>query len=71
MGKPLEMTILVQMRYPRAPNVALPGEVDATMVRLVRSYESHQRALEDFELMSEHNTDAGTFYKLQTIGHID
>lgn len=71
MGKPLEMTILVQMRYPRAPSDTFAGEIDATMVRLVRSYEDPQRARDDLELLTELNTDTGTFYTVNTVGHIE
>lgn len=72
MSKPLETTILVEMRYPRVPSPACPaGEVEATMVRIVRSYESATRANEDLELMNEVNTTAGTFFNLVTVGHID
>ena len=71
MGKPLETTILVEMRYPRAPTATFEGEVAAQMLRIVRSYESHQRAIEDLELMNEVNTNTGTFFNLVTVGHID
>ena len=71
MGKPLEMTILVQMRYPRVPTVGFEGEVESTMIKLLRSYEDPQRAREDLDLLHEFNTDAGTFYALQTVGHIE
>ena len=71
MATPLEMTILVKMRYPRMPTVGFEGELEATMIQLVRSYEDQQRAREDLELLTELNTDTGTFYKLTTIGHIE
>lgn len=71
MSKPLENTILVEMRYPRAPTATFEGEIEASMVRLVRTYVSAQRANQDLELMSEVNTNTGTFFKLVTVGHID
>lgn len=60
MSSSIENTILVELEY---------GEPENKVLRVIRSYLSERRALQDLELLRELNP--GKAYDIQTIEHID
>lgn len=60
MATKIESTLLVELEY---------GEPQNKVLRIVRSYLTERRALEDLALLRE--IDTGKAYDVQTVEHID